>query len=208
VHIDKKIRAVEGLEWISALRTCQIRELADSGVIQLSLFEETTLAQISSPDFPGERLIACRDLFLAKRRAAKRPALLAATEKELKKIAEAVRHPKRALRGKEKVALRVGRAIGRFKMAKHFILEIEETDFQWQRNQEKIKEEAALDEHSRVVKEHRSPRLAHVPPDVVGENAQEDVGAHAIRVAVVDGAHLQIDGLDASECLLDAPSSL
>jgi hypothetical protein len=144
-RIDQELRGIEGLAWIGALRSSQIAGLLQEGVIAPSLFDEKNLAEISSPDFPNERLIACRNPFLAQYRRAKREALLRATEVELEKIALATKREKRRLRGKAKIALRVGRLIEGFKMAKHFVLEIEEDGFDWKRNETKIAEEAALD---------------------------------------------------------------
>ena len=134
-----------GLDWITALRAPQIQALLRSGDLQLSLFDERDLAQITSPEFPGERLIACKNPLLAEERARKREDLLQATERELEKIAAATRRPKRALRGKERIALRVGRVVGRFKMGKHFLLEIAEDAFGYARNAAHIQQEAALD---------------------------------------------------------------
>ena len=144
-RIEQELRGIEGLEWIGALRSSQIAGLLQEGAIAASLFDEKNLAEISSPDFPNERLIACRNPFLAQYRSSKREALLRATEVELQKIALATKREKRALRGKAKIALRVGRLIERFKMAKHFVLEIEEDAFGWKRNEPKIAEEALLD---------------------------------------------------------------
>jgi len=144
-RIDQELRGLEGLDWIGALRSSQIAGLLQEGVIAPSLFDEKNLAEISSPDFPAERLIACRNPFLAQHRKTKREALLRATEVELQKIVLATQREKRRLRGKAKIALRVGRLIEGFKMAKHFVLEIEEEAFGWRRNERKIAEEAALD---------------------------------------------------------------
>ena len=144
-RIDQELRGIEGLGWIGALRSSQIAGLLQEGTIAPSLFDDKNLAEISSPDFPDERLIACRNPFLAQYRRAKREALLSATEVELQKIAFATKREKRALRGKTRIALRVGRLIEKFKMAKHFILEIEEDSFGWKRDETKIAEEAALD---------------------------------------------------------------
>jgi hypothetical protein len=144
-RIDEEFRDVEGLDWITALRADNIKKLTSQGMIEPSLFDERDLAEISSPDYPGERLIVCRNPLLADERARKRQELLAATEKELDKIVAATLRPKRALRGKDKIGLRVGKVLNRFKMAKHFVLEIEETRFSYQRNETKIADEAALD---------------------------------------------------------------
>ncbi len=135
----------EGLDWITALRAPAIRRLLSQGEIQRSLFDERDLAEITSPDYPGERLVVCRNPLLADERARKREELLQATERELEKVAQAVRRPKRPLRGKEKIALRVGRVINRYKMAKHFVVQIEDDHFSYCRDEAKIAEEAALD---------------------------------------------------------------
>jgi hypothetical protein len=144
-RIDQELRDIEGLQWIGALRSSQIATLVQEGTIAASLFDEKNLAEISSPDFPAERLIACRNPWLAQYRATKREALLRATELELEKIVLAVKREKRPLRGKAKIGLRVGRLIQRFKMAKHFILEIADEAFSWKRHETKIAQEAALD---------------------------------------------------------------
>jgi hypothetical protein len=145
-RIREELAPVEGLDWVSALRTEQIRKLAeDEGPLQMSLFDEADLAEIRHPDFPGERLIACFNPLLAAERARKREDLLRATERELEKVAAATRREKRALRGKDKIGLRVGKVLGRFKMAKHFEMTITDTVFTYGRKQEAIDAEAALD---------------------------------------------------------------
>ena len=143
-RIDEELRGIEGLAWIGALRSSQIARLLQEGAIAPSLFDEKNLAEISSPDFPAERLIACRNPFLAQHRRTKREALLRATEVELQKIVLATKRQKRPLRGKAKIALRVGRLIERFKVAKHFVLEIREEDFAWKRNETKKSQKKRL----------------------------------------------------------------
>jgi hypothetical protein len=143
-RIREELAPVEGLDWISALRSESIRKLAE-GPLQPSLFDQTDLAEIQHPDFPGERLIACRNPWLAIERGRKREALLQATESELEQVAAATRRDKRALRGKDQIGLRVGKVLGRFKMAKHFAIDITETSFTYQRKPEAIAAEAALD---------------------------------------------------------------
>ena len=113
--------------------------------MQLSLFDEQDLAEISHPDYAGERLIACRNPLLAEERARKRQELLSACEKRLEVVRAATQREKRPLRGKEKIALAVGRAMGRYRMSKHFILSIEEDRFIYTRNEAGIAQEAALD---------------------------------------------------------------
>jgi len=145
-RIREELAPVEGLDWVSALRAEQIRKLAeDGGPLQLSLFDKTDLAEITHPDFPGERLVACMNPLLAAERARKREDLLQATERELEKVAAATRREKRALRGKDKIGLRVGKVLGRFKMAKHFEMTITETAFTYGRKHKAIEVEAALD---------------------------------------------------------------
>jgi Transposase DDE domain len=134
-----------GLDWISALRAPQIKALVEADALQLSLFDEQDLVEISSADYPGERLVCCRNPALADERARKRQDLLAATEKELATIAAATRRAKRPLRGKDKIALRVGKAINHYKMAKHFTIEITDEAFTFTRNYQAIAAEAALD---------------------------------------------------------------
>jgi len=145
-RIREELAPVEGLDWVSALRAEQIRKLAqDDGPLQPSLFDQTDLAEFQHPDFPGERLIACFNPLLADERARKREDLLQATERELEKVAAAARREKRALRGQDKIGLRVGKVLGRFKMAKHFAITITETRFRYERKAEAIETEAALD---------------------------------------------------------------
>lgn len=134
-----------GLDWVSALKAPQIRQLAERGTIQLSLFDERNLAEVADPDYPGERLVVCRNPLLAQERGRKREELLAATEADLAKIEGATKRAKRALRGKEQIGVRLGKVIGRHRVGKHFITEIGEEHFSFRRNQEKIAQEAALD---------------------------------------------------------------
>lgn len=145
-RIREELAPVPGLDWISALRSESIRKLAeDEGPLQRSLFDASDLAEIRHPDFPGERLIACHNPLLASERARKREDLLQATERELEKVAAATRRAKRPLRGADRIGLRVGKVLGRFKMAKHFALEITDTAFTYRRKPEAIEAEAALD---------------------------------------------------------------
>jgi transposase len=144
-RIREEIRPVQGLEWITALRFSQIRKLVDSGSLQLSLFDEQDLAEIIDPSYPDERLVVCRNPLLAEERARKRSDLLEATEKELKKIAEATRRTKRRLKGKDKIALRVGKVINKFKVGKHFHVNIEEESFSYRLKEDNIAREKALD---------------------------------------------------------------
>ena len=136
----------QGMDWVSSLRAPQIAQLAaEHGPFQPSLFDERNLIELTSAHFPGERLIVCRNPLLAEERARKRGELLAATEADLGKIAAATQRVRKPLRGEQAVALRVGRVIERFHMAKHFELTITETTLTWRRKAEAIAAEAALD---------------------------------------------------------------
>ncbi|MEE8277619.1 MAG: IS1634 family transposase [Thermoanaerobaculia bacterium] len=134
-----------GVDWITSLRAPTIRKLLRDGPLQLSLFDQQDLAQITSPDFPGERLIACRNPLLAQDRARKREELLEATERELQQVVRATRREKRPLRGQDKIGIRVGKVLGTSKVAKHFTYEITEEAFTFERDTDAIAEEAALD---------------------------------------------------------------
>src|SRR6266705_5142381 len=120
-----------GLDWITALRAPQVKALVRDGALQLSLSGQMDLAAISSPDFPGERLVACKNPFLEAERARKRESLLAATEADLEKIAAACARARRPLRGRDKIAVRVDRVLRRRKVARHFTAEIGEDRFSY-----------------------------------------------------------------------------
>jgi Transposase DDE domain len=137
------LRELGGVGWITTLRAPAIATLADAGVIQPSLFDQTNLAEVAHPDYPGERLVVCRNPLLGAERARKRAELLAATAAELDKVAASVQAGR--LAGAADIGVRVGRVLGRFKMAKHFTLEITDTSFGYTRNQPAIDAEAALD---------------------------------------------------------------
>jgi len=137
--------APEGLDWITALRAPQVKKLVRGGDLQLTLFDVQDLAEITSPDFPGERLVACKNPFLEAERARKRDSLLAATEADLAKIAAACARARRPLRGQDKIAVRVDRVLARRKVAKHFQVDIGEDRFSYARDQDSITAEAALD---------------------------------------------------------------
>jgi transposase len=137
--------APAGLDWITALRAPAIRNLVEVGTLQLSLFDERDLAEITAPDYPGERLVVCRNPMLADERARKRGELLDATEKKLIHIQARVRRAKKPLRGKDKIALAIGAVINRYKMAKHFAVTITDDDVTFERKTVQITAEAALD---------------------------------------------------------------
>jgi transposase len=144
-RIRQDLPAAHGIQWISALRANQIQKLAQDGQLQMSLFDKTDLVEIAHPDFPGERLIACFNPLLAEERARKRPELLAATEKQLEKIAAATQRAKRPLRGKQNIGLRAGKILNRYKMGKHFQLRIEDDSFHYERKTANIEREESLD---------------------------------------------------------------
>jgi transposase len=135
-----------GLDWITSLRSAQITQLIqERGPFQPSLFDERNLLEIKSPSFPGERLVVCRNPLLAEERARKRIELLDATEADLSRIASSVHRERRPMRGAQVIALRVGRIIDRYKMAKHFELTITDNSLTWHRRHDAIAAEAAQD---------------------------------------------------------------
>lgn len=138
-----ELRDIEGVDWITALKNVSIRALVEQQHLQLGLFDERNLLEITSPEYPGERLLACRNPELAKLRAHKREELLAATERHLDKIKARVQAGK--LTGGDQIGVRVGKVINRYKVAKHFELAIEERAFGYARKQDAIAAEAALD---------------------------------------------------------------
>lgn len=133
------------LDYITALRAPAIKALAEEGAIQLSLFDNQDLFSITHPDYPGERLVACKNPLLAAERSRKRIELLAATVAELEKIRCATIRQSRPLRGKDKIALRVGKVMNHYKMAKHFAIEITEDSLTFTKKEDQIAAEAALD---------------------------------------------------------------
>jgi transposase len=139
------LKEVGGLGWLTALRAPAIAALAASGALQMSLFDEVGFAEITHPDYEGERLVACRNPALGAERAKKREALLAATEADLAEVKAAVEREHRPLRGKDKIALRVGRVLNKHKVAKHFELTIGDDSFSFSRKDDQVSAEAALD---------------------------------------------------------------
>jgi hypothetical protein len=143
---QKQIEALkgrDGVEWITALKSGAIRKLVDDGCIQLGLFDERNLFECTHADFPGERLVACRNPQLAELRAAKRRALLEATVKELETVQRMVADAR--LKDPDKIGVRVGKVVNKYKVAKHFVLEIERERFAFRIDEAKVAEEAALD---------------------------------------------------------------
>jgi transposase len=140
-----KIKAHPGLGWITALTSAAIRGLVHSGALQLSLLDQTNLAEIQSPDYPGERLMICHNPLLEEERGRKRRELLEATEKQLTKIGQQVERRKKKPLTEAEIALKVGKALGRYKMGKHFRYSIGTGKFQWSRDEATIAAEAQLD---------------------------------------------------------------
>jgi len=177
--------APAGLDWISCLRAPQIAALAaDTGPLQFSLFDDRDLAEISSPDFPGERLVACRNPALAKERARKREELLQATERRLTRIADEVRR-KPAKHDAGVIGLAVGAVIDKHKMKKHFALDIADGRFTFHRRQEEIAAEARLD-GIYVIR-------TSLPADKIGSQAA--VAAYK-NLALVERAFRTLKGVD------------
>ena len=144
-RLKEDLRREDGVDYITSLRAPAIRALVEQGDLQLSLFDERDLMEIESAQYPGERLVVCRNPLLAEDRRRRREDLLVATEALLAKIAEATARKKSRLVGKAAIALRVGKVIDRHKMGKHFILEIGDDHFAYVRDAAKVAEEAALD---------------------------------------------------------------
>jgi len=138
-----ELREIEGIGWITALKSASIRALLENGQLQLGLFDERNLIELSSPEYPGERLVACRNPQLARLRAHKREDLLAATERTLLQIQQRVAAGR--LVGEAAIGVRVGKVINQYKVAKHFDLQINERSFMFTRRHDSIAEEAALD---------------------------------------------------------------
>jgi transposase len=142
VQIDA-MRKMDGVDWITALKTGAIAKLADGGHLQLDLFDEKNLISFTHADFPGEQLVACRNPALAKLRAERRKDLIAATTTELEKVAAMVTSG--GLRGAGKIGIRVGRISNKYKVAKHFNIDITDTSIRFSVNEHRVAAEAALD---------------------------------------------------------------
>jgi len=139
----EQLREMGDVDWITALRSGQIRKLLEGGTIDMSLFDKRDLYEVAHPDFPGERLVVCRNPLMAERRAHTRQSLIEATLAELEKVRRMVAHNR--LKGKEKIGVRVGRVVNKYKMAKHIHLDIEEDSFDYRVLGESVKAEAAMD---------------------------------------------------------------
>jgi len=138
-----EMREADGIDWITALKSASIRTLVEQGHLQLGLFDERNLVELESPDYPGERLVACRNPELAKLRAYKREDLIASTERNLDKIKARVAAGR--LAGRDTIGVTVGKVINQYKVGKHFVLTIDEDSFSYTRDKRRIAEEAALD---------------------------------------------------------------
>ena len=144
-RISAELRGQEDLEWISALRGPAIKKLIEQDRFAPELFDDWGLAEISSDSYPGERLVVCKNPLLASERRRKREELLQATEAALEEVRSACRRASRPLRGKHRIGVRLGKVVGRYKMAKHFILDIREDGFDYRRKEESVREEQLLD---------------------------------------------------------------
>jgi len=139
----QELRETQTLDWITALKSAQIRAMLEDGTVQLGLFDERNLFELTHPQFPGERLIACRNAQLAQLRAHKRQALLQATAAELEKVRSMV--ARKRLRGADQIGVRVGRVVNKYKVAKHFELEIEDERCSFRIREDQVAAEARLD---------------------------------------------------------------
>ncbi len=144
-NINELVKPVEGLDYISGLTKPQIRKLAELEVIQLGLFDELNLVEFESEDYPEERLVACRNPLIAEKNQKQREAILEAVEKELSPIVKATKREKRALKGQDKIALRVAKVLNKYQVNKYYNLDIKDEEFSYERRSELIAQEAALD---------------------------------------------------------------
>jgi transposase len=144
-RIEEDLQEHEGLQWVTALRAPQIQALMAQGAIQMSLFDEQNLLEITHPDYPGERLIVCRNPLLARERARTRTELIEAAEKKLKEIEVATKRPRQPVRGADKISYLVGKALAASKVEKYFRWTATDAGLNWERNPERIQRDAALD---------------------------------------------------------------
>jgi transposase len=184
-RIDVDFRAHEGVAWITALRAPQIQELAKRGLLQLSLFDERDLAEITDPAYPGERLIVCRNPRLAEERARKRRELLAAAERKIETIAAATRRPRRPLTNAARVSYRVGRALAASKVEKYLQWEMTSEGLVYRRDQARIDRDAALD-GIYVIRTSLAP----------GDLSTDDTVRAYKRLAVVERAFRTLKSVD------------
>ena len=144
-NINELVKPLEDLDYISGLTKPQIRKLAEVEVIQLGLFDELNLVDMKSKDYPEERLIACRNPLIAEKNQKQRAAILQVVEKELSQIVKATKREKRALKGQDKIADRVGKILNKYKVNKYYNLDLKEKEFSYERREELIAQEMALD---------------------------------------------------------------
>ena len=182
VQIEALAR-LDGVDWITALKSGAIAKLADAGHLQLDLFDERNLISLTHDDYPGERLIACRNPALARLRAEKRKDLIAATTRELEKVEGMVTAGR--LQGADKIGVRVGKVIGKYKVAKHFDLTIEDASFAFKVDEARVAAEAALDGLYVI-------RTSVASADMTAEQAVLDYK----RLAEVERAFRSLKGVD------------
>jgi transposase len=176
------LKGLSGVNWITALKTGAIRQLMEAEAIQLTLFDERNLFEFTHPDFPGEKLVACRNPDLAYRRKHKREELLKATTEALEKVQSMV--ARGTLKEADKIGVRVGRVINKYKMAKHFRLEIEDNQFSFEIDEEKVSAEAALD------------GIYVIRTSLAGELSAEDAVRHYKALSQVERAFRSIKTMD------------
>ena len=201
-NINELVKPIEGLDYISGLTKPQIRKLAEVKVIQLGLFDELNLVEFESEDYPEERLVACRNPLIAEKNHKQREAILEAVEKELSQIVKATKREKRALKGQDKIALRVGKVLNKYRVNKYYTLAIKDAEFSYERRSELIAQEAAVEWHLRkilapllfedeenedittdVIKAHRSESAKK--KDRTKRN-QENLAIHSFRTLLED----------------------
>jgi len=144
-RIEDELRPPEGLDWITALRAPQVQKLVSDGVLQLSLFDQQDLAEITHPDYPGERLIVCRNPLLAEERRRKREELIEAAEKKLRAIVAATKRKRQRLKDSSKISFRIGKELGPLKVAKYFRWDLGPDGLSIERDEQRIRTDATLD---------------------------------------------------------------
>jgi transposase len=144
-RIDEELRDVPGLDWITALRAPQISQLVEGGAIQLDLFDERDLLEIEHPEYPGERLVVCRNPRLAQERARKREDMTATLEEQLTKVQAAVQRKRNPLQGQDAIGVRVGKVLGKSKVAKYITVSIEDDSFHFERDLARMRKDTVLD---------------------------------------------------------------
>lgn len=184
-RIREEFKTAGGLDWISALRAPAIKKLIKNKEIQPTLFDEYDLAEITSPNYPGERLMVCRNPLLYAQRKGKREDLLRATEDKLQKVVKATQRKRSPLRGKDKIGLRAGKILNSYKVGKHFKLTISDESFLYERREQQIREEAALD-GIYVIRTSVSPQVL---------NTEETVKAYK-GLSVVERAFRSLKSVD------------